>query len=196
MSRPSTFLAAADTKGAAPRYALNIVSPRISSTRKITTNKKTRKRATSADAAEMPVKPSTPATIDTSKKISAHFRIVIARSFSVGRSTRGLVKIADLTASEGTGSRNDKGPLRRRLTGIDYRPTFPGKPGCAGSSPGKPLGDAPGPMGPGVPAYRGFGLPRGGLGRAPGALPIAAPAPAPCANADVVAPIRDIASVT
>src|SRR4051812_20259011 len=34
----------------------------------------------SAEAAEMPVKPSTPATIETSKKISAHFRIVIASS--------------------------------------------------------------------------------------------------------------------
>jgi hypothetical protein len=31
----------------------------------------------SADAAERPVKPSMPATIDTRKKISAHLRIVI-----------------------------------------------------------------------------------------------------------------------
>src|SRR5205807_5567493 len=34
----------------------------------------------SAEAAEMPVKPRMPATIDTRKKISAHLRIVIACS--------------------------------------------------------------------------------------------------------------------
>jgi hypothetical protein len=34
----------------------------------------------SAEAAEMPVNPSTPATIETKRKISAHFRIVIASS--------------------------------------------------------------------------------------------------------------------
>jgi hypothetical protein len=37
------------------------------------------------------VKPKTPATIDTRKKISAHFRIVIARSFgSFGFRAAGL----------------------------------------------------------------------------------------------------------
>jgi hypothetical protein len=39
---------------------------------------------------------------------------------------------------------------RAGLTEVNYRPTFPGKPGCAGSSPGKPLGDAPVPKAPGV----------------------------------------------
>src|SRR3954447_9302488 len=36
------------------------------------------KRTISADAADIPVKPRMPAMIDTTKKISAHFRIVIA----------------------------------------------------------------------------------------------------------------------
>jgi hypothetical protein len=40
----------------------------------------------------MSVKPKTPATIDTRKKISAHFRIVIARSF--GFRAAGLAALA------------------------------------------------------------------------------------------------------
>jgi hypothetical protein len=37
----------------------------------------------SADAADTPVKPRIPATIDTRKKISAHLRIVIAQHSSL-----------------------------------------------------------------------------------------------------------------
>jgi hypothetical protein len=44
-----------------------------------------------------------------------------------------------------------------------------------------------------MPAEPGFGAPTGGFVPTPGALPIAAPVPAPCANADALAPIRDVA---
>src|SRR4029077_6395440 len=52
-------------------------------------------------------------------------------------------------------------------------PTFPGKPGCAGSSPGNPLGAAPVPIVPGVVV---FGAP--GWGRpGPGLMPVVEPVP-------------------
>jgi hypothetical protein len=92
----------------------------------------------------------------------------------------------------------------------DYWPTFPGKPGWAGSSPGKPLGAAPVPIIPGVevlgtpgwlmpapmpvvvvdappgaelmPAAAGLaGAPTGGLVPTPGVEPVWGAAPAPCA---------------
>jgi hypothetical protein len=44
-----------------------------------------------------------------------------------------------------------------------------------------------------MPAEPGFGAPTGGFVPTPGALPIVAPAPGPCAKADAVAPIRVIA---
>ena len=50
----------------------------------------------SADAAEMPVKPSRPAMIYATRKISAHFKIVIDLTSSSAR--------AGLTFARGTGS--------------------------------------------------------------------------------------------
>jgi hypothetical protein len=78
----------------------------------------------------MPVKPRTPATIDTSKKINAHFRIVIATAPALGP-RHGLCEIADLTSGKRTGSgKGEDGRRfdRRLLTEVNYRPNFPGNP--------------------------------------------------------------------
>jgi hypothetical protein len=55
-----------------------------------------------------------------------------------------------------------------------------------------PVVDAP-PGADEMPAEPVFGEPTGGFVPTPGALPIAAPAPAPCAKAAAVVPIRDTA---
>src|ERR1700722_12187381 len=51
----------------------------------------------------MPVNPKTPATIDTTKKISAHFSSVIARTSSLRVIQQRFCDV-DLTARAGTGS--------------------------------------------------------------------------------------------
>jgi hypothetical protein len=64
-----------------------------------------------------------------------------------------------------------------------YWPTFPGKPGCAGSSPGKPLGAAPVPIVPGIVV---FGAP-GWDWPGPGLMPVLEPVPMPVVPVPVVA---------
>jgi hypothetical protein len=55
----------------------------------------------------MSVKPRMPATTDTRKKISAHFRIVIAQSSSErAAGLGGAVEVGDLTSGDGAGSGN------------------------------------------------------------------------------------------
>src|SRR5579863_7347388 len=74
----------------------------------------------SAEAADMPVKPRMPATIDTRKKISAHFRIVIAHSSRTRpRSAAARSKIGDLTSGLGTGS-----PIRHQAASDWRRPVI------------------------------------------------------------------------
>jgi hypothetical protein len=53
----------------------------------------------------MSVKPRMPATTDTRKKISAHFRIVIASSERAA-GLGGAVEVGDLTSGDGAGSGN------------------------------------------------------------------------------------------
>jgi hypothetical protein len=61
-------------------------------------------RAISAEAADIPVKPRMPAMIDTTKKISAHFKRVIARSSGLIRRWD-LIEIArSLTSGDEAGS--------------------------------------------------------------------------------------------
>src|SRR3954462_10648675 len=77
----------------------------------------------SAEAAEMPVKPSTPATIETSKKISAHFRIVTASSEIVPPAAVLKPFWRTLTSSQGTGS------WRSQACGRPKRPLLNPVPG-------------------------------------------------------------------
>ena len=89
-----------------------------------------------------------------------------------------------------------------------YRPTLPGKPGALGLSPASPLGDAPVPMRPGVVELGapGWLIPAepvvagaGGAGDTPGLImtpegPTCPPLALVCAEAMVVAAIRDTAT--
>src|SRR5260370_1041255 len=102
----------------------------------------------------MPVKPRRPATIEIRKKSSAHLRIVIARSFGIPPPDRRRYRNRESNfgrwdwfpvPGEGRGAFDC-----RPLTDVNYCPTFAGKPGWAGSSPGRPLGNAPVPNLPGV----------------------------------------------
>src|SRR5437667_6443128 len=97
---------------------------------------------------ETPVKPNRPAMIDTTRKISAHFRIVIARSRSVAASlaSNSGFEFAVSTSGDATGSTQKGRQLLAAPSASAYLPTLPGKPGWAGSSPGRPLGDAPVPI--------------------------------------------------
>src|SRR5260370_20545669 len=90
-----------------------------------------------------------PATIDTRKKISAHFRIVIAHSCSLCAADRRPHRNRWPNCDRWNWFHRGSGLLRvAAWNDFNQWPTIPGKPGWAGSLSGRPLGNVPMPSVP------------------------------------------------
>src|SRR6476661_10052007 len=91
----------------------------------------------------MPVKPRIPATIDTRKKTSAHFKSVIVLSFSIPPPHRRHDRNRRSNFGRWNWFRQRDKSWSPPLIGINYRRLFRGNPAYAGSPPAGPFGGSP-----------------------------------------------------